>query len=365
MMAERGDSSKQEQDLLQKQLFQKAESFFANGMWSPATELYEEIIEMNNEHDVSDEQLMSYFRMFYISCQIEPGNTEELLRFIPFRHRLEDIYVLEGLYLLSRTYAILDRWEEARQYASELLKWLEPLCSKRGWSRFRRRPAYKRSPAAYYGRGLLIIAESYKNEELYADAREWLERCTGLTERFGANSDKVEAQYYVLLARMRVLALDIVTGDLSQMPQLAALMGEYPQLTLDGLSGALQAANKYGFPLEDDLEQGLQLFTDSNPSFMLYDWGQHTLRCQYGRFYYQCAAYWLRRGELQRGAEELLRSLKISLHLRNQYLMLQCLTLYEKHHASLPDMLGDEIRRLCQSRTKESKLRFPWRQMLL
>jgi len=366
MMTDHRVSLKNEQAVTHKELFEKAESLFAHGKWQPATELYEEIVKLNDEGTVTDEIVMCYFRIFYMTNETKPGNTEEMLRFIPFRYRLPNEHKLEGLYLLARSYAVLDRWDEVRQYATEMLMYVEPLLKKQNESMYRRRLVYRRSIVAYYGEGLMMMSEAYESEMAYSEARECLESCFHMPLFNDAlPEDIVEVERISLLAKGRLLALELKTGQLDRLPQLVFLMEEYPQLRLEGLIAYLIAANKYGFALDPTLEDMLHHFTDFPPVSMLYGENHIRERDLYSQVYYQSAVYWLDRGSQKRGASQLLRSIKISLSLKNQHRLIACLTLFEKHRHHIPDIISVEIMKHCQKRKKEDKLRFPWKEMLL
>ncbi|WMT38865.1 hypothetical protein RE628_15060 [Paenibacillus sp. D2_2] len=358
-------SQKQELAVTHKELFEEAESLFARGKWQPASELYEKIVKLNDERTVTDEIVICYFRIFYMTSETKPGNTEEMLRFIPFRYRLPYEHTLEGLYLLARAYAVLDRWDEVRQYAAEMMKQVELFFKKQNDNKFRNRPPFRRSIVAYYGQGLLMMSEAYESEMAYSEARECLEDGFHLPLIYDAlPEDILEAECLSLLVKGRLLALELKTCELNRLPQLASLIEEYPHLRLEGLIGSLIAANKYGFSLDHNLEEMLHHFTET-PAFMICGENQIRERDQYSRMYYQSAVYWLDRGELMRGASQLLRSIKISLYLKNQHRLLASLTMFEKHRQHIPDIISVEIIKQCQERTKEATLRFPWKQMLL
>ncbi|NWL89726.1 hypothetical protein DMN77_19445 [Paenibacillus sp. 79R4] len=367
MVTDRGISSGEERAMPYQELFEKAESLFANGMWQPATELYEKIISMSDDDRiVTDEVVMSYFRIFYMTSETQSGNSEEMLRFIPFRHRLRDEYVLEGLYLLARSYAVLDRWDEARQYIAEMLTRAESLQRKLNGHRFRRRLPFRRSLTNYYGHALLMMSEGYEFEGAYAEAREYLERCFVLPQIHDAlPEDKLEAERFSLLAQGRLLGLEVKNGHLERLPQLVDLMNEYPLLRVEGLTASLMAANKYKFSFDPDLKDMLYRFADSYPAFSLSGENQIRDRDRYSRMYYQCAVYWLNEGEHTQGALQLLRSIKLSLYLKNQHQLLASLMLYEKHLPHIPETISADIMKLCEERAKEVKVRFPWKQMLL
>lgn len=366
MVTIHGVSPGQERSVPHKELFEKAESLFACGLWQPATELYEKIISMSDDRVVTDELIMSYFRIFYMTSESQPGNTGEMLRFIPFRHRLRDEYGLEGLYLLARNYAVLDRWDEVRQYVAEMLTRAESLFKKQNGNWFRRRLPFRRSLASYYGQALLLMSEAYESEEAYAEARECLERCFALPQIHDAlPEDKLEAERFSLLAKGRLLGLELKNGQLDRLPQLVDLMNEYPLLRIDGLTALLVAANKYEFSFDPCLKDMLYRFADSSPAFMLSGENQIRDRDRYSRMYYQCAVYWLNGGECIQGATQLLRSIKLNLYLKNYHQLLACLTLYEKHIHHIPDTISADIMKQCEERSKEVKVRFPWKQMLL
>jgi hypothetical protein len=366
MMTDHRVAQQQELVVIHKELFEEAESLFACGKWQPASELYEEIVKLNDEGTVTDEIVMCYFRIFYMTSETKPGNTEEMLRFIPFRYRLPNELRLEALYLLARTYAVLDRWDEVRQYTAEMLIQVEPFFKKQNEGKYRRRPPFRRSLVAYYGQGLLMMSEAYESELAYSEARECLEDCFHLPIIYEAlPEDILEAERLSLLAKGRLLALELKTGKLNRLPQLVSLMEEYSHLRLEGLIASLMAANKFGFSLDPTLEEMIHHFSEFPPAFMLCGENQIRERDQYSRMYYQSAEYWLDRGLLTQGASQLLRSIKISLYLKNQHRLLASLTLFEKHRQHIPDIISVEIIKQCQERTKEATLRFPWKQMLL
>lgn len=366
MVTDHRVSPGQERTMPHKELFEKAESLFACGIWRPATELYEKIISMSDDIVVMDEVIMSYFRIFYMTSETQPGNTGEMLRFIPFRHRLREEYVLEGLYLLARNYAVLDRWDEVRQYVAEMLTRAESLFKKQNGNWFRRKLPFRRSIVSYYGQGLLLMSEAYEYEEAYAETRECLERCFALSQIYDAlPEDKLEAERFSLLAKGRLLGLELKNGQLDHLPQLVDLMNEYPLLRLDGLTALLIAANRYDFSFDPSLKDMLNRFVNSSPAFMLSGENQIRDRDRYSRMYYQCAVYWLNRGECTQGATQLLRSIKLNLYLKNHHQLLACLRLYEKHIHHIPDTISADIMKQCEERSKEAEVRFPWKQMLL
>lgn len=117
--------------------------------------------------------------------------------------------------------------------------------------------------------------------------------------------------------------LELLKGNITVLSDYIAYLEEYPSEVLAGLLSILEAANRFGFSADHVLERfskemtGFDRFKDYINIDRIYRLG------------YQLAAYYLERGQAQRGVTYILQCLKTAVLLNSARDMIECVALFE------------------------------------
>lgn len=326
-----------------------AEFFFSNGRLRAATALYEGIATFSEQLDAG-RLAMCQFRLWQLAIRNNLGDPYASLRFIPFRHRLPEAYVLDGLLLLAKNYAVRDRWEEAEKYADELYKLILTVCQNRRKYRLKQRHTTQFPLITYYGEACLLKAAALEQQERYLESMEWIKK-SAILSRFEKLDEqgRMEAERFRVLALGSRFSLEVKRGDRQIIVEYVIFMREYESEVLRGLIALLISANTYDYSIDQLLRSFTDLDLQPVPPNGEDGTEQYYIdRHSYIQYCYHYADYCFRRTCYDVGAEFMFRALELVAGERNYVFVLQCTILFEKHREHFTPGQTAQYERLCE-----------------
>ncbi|GGH19580.1 hypothetical protein [Paenibacillus segetis] len=330
-------------------VFETAESFYELEKLGSAAILYEGIIEV--ERDIRSERLaICHYRLFQIVLEHNFGSSYVAHRFIPFRARLPKTYSLNGLLLIAENFAALERWEDVEKYAEELRELAQDMYADNRRSYKKSKYRLQHPLVFYYGRALLLKSLSFEYREMYEEAKKWIMGYVDLSWFKGLDEQgRIEVQRFSMYARANLLCIEVKMGNQTVIPQYAAFLQENPDEILEGLITLLISANQHQYSIDETL----QLFAiesmditkmESTDSYYREFFHRH----RYCQFCYHYAAYSFYRDHFSEGIKYTLLSLEVAIQMKNNRMMVLCMTLFEKYreHATFDQSIVYDL--LCK-----------------
>ncbi|RAT98944.1 helix-turn-helix transcriptional regulator [Brevibacillus sp. Leaf182] len=237
-------------------LFALAEQLYEKGQLKESVSFYEYVIE-NEKDSFSDHFVMSQYRLFRIV--IQGTNFEEnwkaVIRFDPYRRRLPENIQLDALLQLANVCYTLHKWRQMEHYADELRE-LSTIVYE---DELRRRKSNipsemlttERHLVVYYGQSFLIKSVALEKQELYEEAKRYVEGYAdlswfGLLDEIG----QIEVQKFRTWATANLYTLNILIGDGDVIPEYIQFLDDHPKEILSGLVTIVKAANEHGFSID-------------------------------------------------------------------------------------------------------------------
>ncbi|WP_283655572.1 MULTISPECIES: hypothetical protein [unclassified Paenibacillus] len=249
-------------------------------------------------------------------------NRDAVTRFSPFRNRLPVNYQLDGLIQLGNAYFTLHDWMRLGESADNLIilakvAYQEQQQRKTGRGK---KPLLKteRNLVVYYGQGYLMKATACEKQGLYEEG-------------------KNDVENFKMFAVANSYTLDMLMGHADMLEEYTQYLFDHPEEILTGLAVITEAANKYGFAIEDTLTKL------SNKMVKLEQRDENIYNHWRLNFHYQLAIYLLRKGRIEDVAVNILKMLETSVLLNNSSLFIQGISLFE----SCKDQVGDFQRNDC------------------
>lgn len=314
-------------------IFDIGEELYEKGLREESRLFYNVVIE-SEKYQHSERLAISHYRLFRLSLGDDAeANLMAASRFDLYRDRLPEDYQLDGLLYLANVYLTLQKNEQAEIYADELIKSSEAVY-KNYKKAFNKSLEYKfraeRPFVVYYGQGYLLKGIALKRQGRYEETEKCISVYADLSWFVGLDElGKQEIERFSLFAKMNEYNLKISRGDQSVIFEYIELVKKYPFEVLPSLLGLVEASNKYGFFVDEVLED---FYIDTE----LYD--------QEGNYYYpivsrdrflglcyQLSVYYFRKKDLRKGLEKIIYSLKYAISLNNQAFFMKIVPLFEHH----------------------------------
>lgn len=330
-------------------IFETAESFYELDKRGSAAILYEGIIEV--ERDIRSERLaICHYRLFQIVLEQNFGCSYVVHRFIPFRARLPEAYSLNGLLLITENFTALERWDDVEKYAEELRRLAQDMYEDK-------RKSYKKSKYTlhhplvfYYGRALLLKSLSFEYREMYEEANELTKEYVDLSWFEGLDEQgRIEVQRFSMFAHANLLCIEVKMGNQTVIPQYAAFLQENPEELLEGLITLLISANRHQYSIDETLQRFAIESMDISEMVSTDSYYREFFhRQRYCQFCYHYAAYSFYRDHFAEGIKYTLLSLEVAIQMKNNRVMVLCMTLFEKYreHASFDQSIVYDL--LCK-----------------
>ncbi|WP_246061473.1 helix-turn-helix domain-containing protein [Paenibacillus oralis] len=303
-------------------IFETAERMFEQGFKEAAVILYESVIE--SERSSHSERLaMCYYRLFKIHHPDSSKGFKAAMQFLTYRHRLPEVYALDGILMLVEVYSLKFNWIEAEAYADELCRLAKALYEKKVWRCSDFKPL--RPLVYYYGKGYLMKSGTYEYRGMFEESKKWIAEYADLSWFEGDDETQTAViEQFKMFAKVNHLCVDIKSGDRSKIPKYVQFLEEEPDEVIEGLITLIESANRHQFFIDDVLDhfseeiKQYRLFgkdkcfseaavsiQSKEPSFIN--------RCSV--FFQNYAIYNLRKGNYEEAIKSKLYSLKIAIAL--------------------------------------------------
>ncbi|MFM9276573.1 helix-turn-helix domain-containing protein [Paenibacillus jiagnxiensis] len=316
-------------------IYDTAGLMYDEGYLAGASILYECVTE-SEKYSHSERLAMSEYRIFLIACRLQARPTDAAIRFIPYRFRLPEDCVMDGLWNLAEQFAAAGRWDDAYRYAVELEELALAMPPTRDGSmegRIRSETTgEERIPAVYYARSQLLKGSVLVELGDLEGARRCMAVCRdmgGVKDSGGGASSAV--RMLKTIAAGKLLELDLLEGCREAFVFYVEFLLRHPQEAEEGVSNILRAAVEHHYNVDEELSEFTQLIhgewmTESGGA--LPEKGRMRSRA---RLYYYYAAYLITGKKCKEGFEFLLHSVRFARKSGMQDIMLRCMFLYEEH----------------------------------
>ncbi|MGG1654322.1 DNA-binding protein [Paenibacillus sp. NRS-1780] len=276
---------------------------------------------------------------------------DAVTRFAPFRNRLPVNFQLDGLIQLGNAYFTLHDWKQLGESADELIalaKIVYQEQQQRVTSKGKKSPLKtERHLVVYYGKGYLMRAVAYEKQGLYEESKEYIKGYADLSWFKGLDEDATnDVENFKMFAIANSYTLDMLMGHVHILREYTQYLLDHPREILTGLVVIIEAANKYGFAIEETLAKLSKKMLEEERRDEIISKGW------YLKFHYQLAVYLLRNGKPENGAESIFEMLESSILCNDFSLFIQGISLFESCKDKVSDSQQNKYRNLLE-RIKE------------
>lgn len=321
-------------------IFGLAEELYAEGKVQESLPFYECVIE-NEKHQHSERLAISHYRVFRASIG---ENTEEnfraAIRFEPFRDRIPENYMLDGLLALTSVYYALQDWNLVERCADELsslMKMIYNIEEKNIEQNNFASLNTEKPLVVYYGQSYLIKGVALEHKGKYQEAKEYIVHYMDLSWFKGLDdAGKEEVLRFTHFATANMYLMDVLMGNTSVLSDYVDFLEKHPDEILPAMANILKAANTHMFDIDSLLEK-FKSSLDYN-EFSDIHYSKTSVISRYINFYYQLAIYYARKNSYKLCIDNLLKSLTLSIKMSNHKKTLDSIALIEK----IKDKVNDE-----------------------
>lgn len=315
-------------------IYDTAGLMYEEGYLAEASILYECVAE-SEKYCHSERLAMSQYRIFLIACRLQDRPTDAAIRFIPYRFRLPEDCVMDGLLNLAEQFAVAGRWDDAYRYAVELEELalaMSPFHDGSMEGRIRSKTNREEStPAVYYARSQLLKGSVLVELGDLEEARRCMAVCRDMSwvKDSGGGASSAVCMLKAI-AKGKLLELDLLGGCREALASYVDFLLRHPQEAEEGVANILRAAVEHHYNVDVELSGFSQLIhgwmTESSGAFP-----ERERMRKRARLYYYYAAYLIAGKKCKEGFEFLLHSMRFARESGMQDIMLQCIFLYEEH----------------------------------
>ncbi|MET3209366.1 UNVERIFIED_CONTAM: transcriptional regulator with XRE-family HTH domain [Paenibacillus sp. PvR008] len=332
-------------------VFEVAEELHTKGNIQEALVFYECVVE-HERYQHSERLAISQYRLFRAALGKDlEKNRDAATRFAPFRNRLPVNYQLDGLLQLGKVYFTLRDWDRLGQHADELRVLIKIVYHEEVQKKVRKQEHVplntERSLVVYWGQGCLMKATACEKQGLYEESRKYIEGYADLSWFEDLDEEgKIDVENYKTFAVANSYTLDMLMGHAHRLEDYTQYLFDHPHEVLTGLVVITEAANKYGFAIEDTLAKL------SNKMVELEQRDENIYNHWRLNFHYQLAIYLLRNGQIRDVADNILKMLEVAIQLNNSSLFIQGISLFESCKDQVGEFQRNDYRNLLE-RVKE------------
>lgn len=337
-------------------IYDTAEMMFSEGWKQAATLLYESVIECERSNH-SERLAMSYFRLYQIFQNDVIKGFKAAMQFLPYRYRVPEAISLEGLLMLTETYAIRLDWVEVENYACELRTLARVMYDKKIWKDPEFTP--EKPLVYYYGMASLFMSGSYDYQGRLEESRKWIAEYADLSWFEGLDeAGRAEVALLKTFAKANFICVDIKSGNRSRISEYVEFLEQHPDEIVEGLITLIESANRHHFFVDDvitkfsgEIEkyrlsgkerwQSKRIGTDNNTKAPPYYF-------RYSVFFQDYALYNFRKGLFREGIKDILYSMKVSLKLSSKDLLTNSMAIFELYRQYASEAQCKEYSKLCR-----------------
>ncbi|MFB6364229.1 DNA-binding protein [Paenibacillus elgii] len=308
------------------QFFTVAERLFREEKKAEAAPLYRYVIDRETDHN-DQTFLLCHLRLFQCLVGVSSeGNKEALEQFEPFYTRLPEDTRLDALLLTANVCYSLGDWKRVERYGDELYISAQNVYDKLKKENFVKNLHTERHLVVYYGHGLRIKGYLLTMQDRYEEAKKYVVEYSDLSWFQGLDEvGKKEVEKFRTWGKGNMLILELNTGNSSVLPEFIAYLDENPNLILQGMLGAIKAANKFNFSVNEMLEKFCERLPPINANVTYID------GTQLFQFWYEKAVYSFKRNKIIVGIDELLYALYLAHKMKFYTGFEKCVSLYREN----------------------------------
>ncbi|MCY7487471.1 DNA-binding protein [Paenibacillus alvei] len=309
-------------------VFEVGERLFAEGLREDSLHYYECVLQ-NETNDTNFYYVMSAFRVFLLKHSLDAmENLRSAIQFEPVLSKIPEQCQLDALLKMLRIYFTLHLWKDVDRFSDRL-----HVIASRIYHDQQQKRAYKLSTeftaelplVYYYGFSYLAKSTALQKQGDYTGAKEYVAKYAELgwfNDLDDAGREEVER--FRLYAKANAFTLDLLSGNVSVLPEYITFLEDNPEEILPGMVTVMESAN-----LNDvDVDDVLAKFNEQIRGFAEYE--DYINRTHYFTFLYQLAIYYTRKSEYGRGLENALQALELCHMLNNNEDFKKCVALIEK-----------------------------------
>lgn len=330
-------------------VFLLGEELFAEGKRKESIPFYRCVVE-NEIKQHSERMAISQYKWFRARLgQDLEKNREAVQQFAPFRNRLPEHYLLDGLLQLANNYFLMQKWEDVQHIADEL-RAITLICLHQQNERFRRRMrakehfATERHFVVYYGQSYLLKGCALEKQGYYEQALTYISGYEDLS--WFDSLDETgwrEVEKFKMFADANRYNLHVLMGHFEVLPDYIAFLDKHPSELLPGLLTILEAANQYHYDIDHVLlryRETIHLFMIDSLDHSFYTYTFTLDRHAY--FFHKLALYSLNHARTEEGIDYLLQALNSSINANNKNLSIACAAWFEQvRHQAAPNQKED------------------------
>lgn len=301
-------------------IFTTAEDMYDAGYKQSAAILYQYITEIERS-SFSEKLAISYYKLFKIYRSSELKGFQAAMQFIPYRHRVPEAYIMDGLIMLADAHAIRNKWEEVAFYADELCKAAESAYRSGLWksSSFE----LERPLVYYYAQGHLYKACYYEEKMMLDESKKWIAKYADLSWFEGLDeAGRLEVERFKMFAEANTLLCNVKTGNREAIQDYVTYLQAHPSEIIEGLIAILDTAIRYNMSIDQQLNcfsDYIQQLRDPAEQVELnsisYKEGYHIYR--QSNFYLKWSIYCTKNQCYTEAVEHILQSLKLAIRISN------------------------------------------------
>ncbi|EHS55315.1 hypothetical protein [Paenibacillus sp. Aloe-11] len=317
-------------------IFELAEELHKGG--KEAIPFYECVVE-NERYYHSERLAISQYRLFSYSLNKDlENNRQQAIKFAPYRKNLPENHQLDALLKLANVYYQVDDCETTIQYAKELEVIATNIYQQQIQARLKKREVKalntERHLIVYYGQAYLMQGNILEKQGRYEEAMEFIPYYADLTAFEGLDEVGIlEVRKFEMWAKANHLNLEILMGDITNLPAYVELIRDNPQEILLGLLTILESANTYNYTIDDILilfDENINEFRDLRTNISYYKTNYNLVT--YSRFFLELSRYYFNKGNYSEAIDSMLNSLKASSQLNDKaFYIKSIMLLFEKY----------------------------------
>ncbi|XOK62462.1 DNA-binding protein [Paenibacillus elgii] len=311
---------------MKDQFFSVAERLFKEEKRAEAVPLYRYVIEHETyNHDPTC--ILCQYRLFQCLVGVSSeGNREALEHFETFYTRLPEDFRLDAILLMANVCYSLADWKKVDLYGDELHTLAQNVFNKLNNEKNVKKLQTERHLVVYYGHGLRIKGYILTMQGRYEDAKKYVAEYSDLSWFPGLDEvGKKEVEKFRTWGKGNMLILELSTGNSSVLPEFIEYLDENPNIILQGMLGAIKAANKFNFSVDEMLEKFSEKLPPINADVTYID------GTQLFQFWYEKALYSFKRNKIVVGIDELLYALYLAHKMKYYAGFEKCTSLYREH----------------------------------
>ncbi|MEW4372024.1 DNA-binding protein [Paenibacillus kandeliae] len=311
-------------------VFGLAEELYEDGKVKESIPFYECVIE-NEKHQHSERLAIAHYRVFRASIgENTEQNFRAAVRFEPFRDRLPEHFMLDGLLALANLYYVLENWYYLERYGDELNIISQAIYTERQ-KKFKETGFYEplqaeRRLVVYYGQSYVIKSIALEYLGRYEEAKDYVTKYADLS--WFEELDEVglkEVAKFKSFATANMNNLNLLLGDTSKLDAYVSFLLDNPNEILPSLCVILQAANENNFSIDNIL--------DKLYSKISLDQDYYEVTASLNRYidlYYQLAIYHYKKSSYGEAIDNTIESLRLSIKISNKSKILDRILIFEQ-----------------------------------